>query len=71
MGNIASLYAINILGYAVAYPIMQSSLIIAALWGVYVFNEIKSKYVIITLFSFAITVMIGCGLITYGVDGNQ
>ena len=67
-GNLASLYAIQILGYSVAYPIMQSSLIIASCWGVFIWKEFTNKYVISFIFLGAITVIAGCALITYGVD---
>ena len=67
--NVASLYAIQSVGYAVAYPIMQSSLIVANLWGIFVFKEVTDKYVICALFLFCFIVMGGCGLITIGVIG--
>ena len=69
-GNLASLYGIEILGYAVAYPIMQSSLIIASCWGVFVWKEFTNKYVISFIFMGAITVIAGCALIAYGVDAE-
>ena len=68
-GNLASLYAIQILGYSVAYPIMQSSLIIAAIWGVFVWKEFTNPYVISFIFLGALIVMAGCAAITYGVNG--
>mmetsp|Transcript_69754 Transcript_69754/g.110868 ORF Transcript_69754/g.110868 Transcript_69754/m.110868 type:complete len:361 (-) Transcript_69754:1036-2118(-) len=68
-GNLASLYAIEILGYSVAYPIMQSALIIASVWGICVFKEYSNKHVIACIFLGAITVICGCVLITYGIDG--
>ena len=67
-GNTASLYAIKILGYSVAYPIMQSSLVIAAIWGVFVWKEFTNPYVFTFIFLGAGIVMAGCAMITYGVD---
>jgi len=67
--NVASYYAIESLSYGVAYPIMQSSLVIANLWGVFVFKEVTDKKVICALFVCAFVVMGGCGLITVGVIG--
>ena len=67
--NVASLYAIQSLGYGVAYPIMQSSLIVANLWGIFVWKEITDKTIICLLFGFCFIVMGGCGLITIGVIG--
>eukprot|EP01084_Bolivina_argentea_P190919 327969_1 len=69
IANVASLYAIESLSYGVAYPIMQSSLIVANLWGIFVWKEVTDKNVIILLFVFCFIVMTGCGLITIGVIG--
>ena len=68
-GNLASLYAIKSLGYSVAYPIMQSSLIIASLWGIFIWGEILHKKTIIFLLFCSIIVVIGCALLTLGNDG--
>ena len=67
--NVASLYAIQSLSYGVAYPIMQSSLIVANLWGIFVWKEVTDKKIICVLFAFCFIVMAGCGLITIGVIG--
>eukprot|EP01084_Bolivina_argentea_P040203 74298_1 len=69
VGNVASLYAIQSLGYNVAYPMFQSSLIIANLWGIFVWKEFKDRKVIATILTFSIVVLIGCGAITVGVNG--
>ena len=69
IANIASLYAIESLTYGVAYPIMQSSLIVANLWAIFVWKEVTDKNVIALLFIFCVVVMGGCGLITIGVIG--
>jgi len=69
IGNVASLYAIQSVGYGVAYPIMQSSLIVANLWGIFVWKEVTEKRVICLIFLFGLIVMAGCGLITIGVIG--
>ena len=54
------------MGYAVAYPIMQSALVVAALWGVFVWKEITNRKVLIVLFAFCSVVLGGCVLISYG-----
>eukprot|EP01083_Nonionella_stella_P037147 101271_1 len=69
IANVASLYAIESLSYGVAYPIMQSSLVVGNLWGIFVWKECVDKRVICMLFVFCFIVMIGCGLITVGVIG--
>eukprot|EP00658_Telonema_sp_P-2_P022909 TRINITY_DN19174_c0_g2_i7.p2 TRINITY_DN19174_c0_g2~~TRINITY_DN19174_c0_g2_i7.p2 ORF type:complete len:189 (+),score=57.25 TRINITY_DN19174_c0_g2_i7:656-1222(+) len=55
LGNVASIFAIARVGYAVAYPIFQCALLVSSLWGVFVFKEIKSKQ--------AISVLFGSGLV--------
>jgi len=69
IGNVASLYAIQSIGYGVAYPIMQSSLIVANLWGIFVWKEVTEKRVICLIVTFGLIVMAGCGLITVGIIG--
>jgi len=61
--NLASLYAIDELGYAVAYPIMQSSLIVAALWGVLLFKELKGCKVLSVLATSGLLVIGGASLL--------
>lgn len=41
MGIAASILSIRHLGYALAYPILQSSTFVAGLWGIFVFHEMK------------------------------
>lgn len=43
--NICSIYAIPRIGYAVAYPLMQCAVVVAAMWGVIVFKEIRGRQV--------------------------
>merc|ERR1712173_356997 len=67
--NLSSLYAIDELGYSVAYPIMQSALIVAALWGVFLFKELKGWRVLGVLAVSGILV-IG-GAILLAIQGNN
>merc|ERR1711971_235581 len=67
--NLCSLYAIDNLGYSVAYPIMQSSLIVAALWGVLLFGELKGCKVL-SLLSFSGLLVIG-GAALLATQGNN
>jgi len=69
IGNLASLFAIPALGYNVAYPIMQSALIVGNIWGIFVFKEITNKSTILTILSFALMVIGGCVMLTIGVGG--
>lgn len=43
--NVCSIYAIPKVGYAVAQPLMQCAILVAAIWGILVFKEIKGKAV--------------------------
>lgn len=43
IANAAGILAIRYLGYALAYPIMQSGLFVGGLWGLYVFDEMKDR----------------------------
>ena len=43
--NVASIFAIKAVGYAVAYPLMQCAIAVAALWGVLVFKEIRGRQI--------------------------
>ena len=69
LGNLCSLYAINAISYAIAYPIMQSSLVVGVIWGIFVWKEFTDARVIGTIFFFALVVVVGCSVITYGVQG--
>jgi len=40
IGNWASIYATNILGYTVGFPLAQCALLMAAFWGIILFKEI-------------------------------
>lgn len=37
------MFAIGYLGYGLAYPIVQSSLFVSGLWGIFKFDEMKGK----------------------------
>eukprot|EP00929_Paragymnodinium_shiwhaense_P077150 TRINITY_DN39712_c0_g1_i1.p1 TRINITY_DN39712_c0_g1~~TRINITY_DN39712_c0_g1_i1.p1 ORF type:complete len:388 (+),score=58.67 TRINITY_DN39712_c0_g1_i1:106-1269(+) len=44
-GNMSAMYAVNILGQAVGYSCVQSSIIVSGLWGIFHFKEITGPYV--------------------------
>ena len=60
--NVCSIYAISDVGYAVAYPLMQAAIAVAALWGIAVFKEIKGKQIGVVAVS-AIVVLGGAVLL--------
>jgi glucose uptake protein GlcU len=35
------MFAIGYIGYGLAYPIVQSSLFVSGLWGIFLFDEMK------------------------------
>jgi glucose uptake protein GlcU len=41
--NVCSIFATKSLGYAVAYPLMQCAIVVAAAWGILVFKEMKGR----------------------------
>jgi glucose uptake protein GlcU len=41
IANVSSMFAIDYIGYGVAYPIMQCGLFVAGVWGIFLFDEIK------------------------------
>jgi glucose uptake protein GlcU len=43
VGNACSMIAVQMVGLAVAYPIMQAGLFVAALWGILLFNELPGR----------------------------
>lgn len=59
VGNVLSMAAIPRLGYGVAYPLLQCSLLIGALWGIFVFREIQSSYAIGAFFASALVLVGG------------
>ena len=51
ISNVLAIISIPELGYAVAYPILQCALFVAGLWGIFFFNEIKEKEIVIFFLS--------------------
>lgn len=43
VGNGCSMVAVQMVGLAVAYPIMQAGLFVAAVWGILLFNELPGS----------------------------
>jgi len=67
-GNILSIYAIDKLGYSMAYPIMQSSLLLTQMLGIVLFQEIQDQKALMYLTAGAILVIGGNVLIGLAKD---
>lgn len=66
--NILSIYAIDELGYSIAYPIMQSALLVTQVFGVFVFKEIQNFHALCIL-AFGGILVIG-GNVLIGIAGE-
>lgn len=60
--NICSIYAIPKIGFAIAQPLMQCAIAVAAIWGVAVFKEIRGKQITVMAVG-AVTVLSGAVLL--------
>lgn len=58
IGNFCSIYATLYLGQTIGYPLVQCSLLIAGLWGIFYFKEIQGKLRITGFFVCTIVVLI-------------
>jgi len=63
IGNLLSLIAIPFIGYSVAYPILQCAILVSGIWGIYVFNEIKSTSAIVVFWIGGAVLLLGGGLL--------
>lgn len=63
VGNALSIAAIPRLGYAVAYPLLQCSLLVGGLWGVFCFKEIGGKPAVAAFFGSACVLIAGAGML--------
>lgn len=63
VGNLGAIFSVTYLGLAVGYPLTQMAAVVAVLWGIFVFKEIrestKKTYVLLG----AITVILGAVLL--------
>eukprot|EP01084_Bolivina_argentea_P130771 230874_1 len=68
IANVINIYAIEFIGYAIAFPIRQCGIIIASIFGVFVFGEITHKVSIFIFWSGELVVIIMMLLlVVYGV----
>ena len=63
LGNVCSVYANDIISFAVAQPLMQCALLVSGILGIFVFKEIKGRSNIITFFTFAVVLLLGALLL--------
>jgi glucose uptake protein GlcU len=70
IGNWASIYATNILGYTVGFPLAQCALLIGGFWGIVLFKEIRGG-LRIGFFVLSSCVMLGGAVVLtlYGTPG--
>ena len=59
VSNVCSIYAIPRIGYSLACPLLQCALLFGALWGVFVFGEIKGGRAIAVLFFSGLVLLSG------------
>jgi glucose uptake protein GlcU len=65
IGNIASMISVEKLGEGVGYSLTQSSMLVSGLWGIFYFQEVKSKGMKIKWFVSALITLIGIMLLSY------
>ncbi len=50
-GNYLSIYGVLLLGQSIAYPSVQTSLLVSGLWGILYYRELKGKQIIVWIAS--------------------
>jgi len=71
IGNFASYYATDFLGLSIGYPLTQMALLVAGLWGLLWYREIKGWFSITQFFTCAVIVLCGAALLgVFGPRGN-
>uniref|UniRef100_A0A6B2L9X7 EamA domain-containing protein n=1 Tax=Arcella intermedia TaxID=1963864 RepID=A0A6B2L9X7_9EUKA len=58
VGNAASIYAINYLGFVVGFPLCQCALLVGGFWGIFLFKEITG-WKRILVFSIGALILVG------------
>jgi glucose uptake protein GlcU len=59
LGNVSSILTVALLGEGVGYSIVQSQLLVAGLWGVFWYKEIRGMRAIASWFTFAVITVAG------------
>ena len=63
VGNICSILAIPVIGYKIAYPLLQCAILVSAVWGIYVFEEITRPNAIAVFWVGSLIVVMGAVLL--------
>jgi glucose uptake protein GlcU len=64
IGNVSAILSVAILGQGVGYSIVQSQLLVAGLWGVFYYREIRGLHVVTSWFLFACVTVVGILLLS-------
>lgn len=64
IGNVSAILSVAILGQGVGYSIVQSQLLVAGLWGVFHYREIRGRRVVTSWFLFACVTVMGILLLS-------
>lgn len=65
IGNLGSIFSVTYLGLAIGFPLTQLTIVIAVLWGVLVFKEIKDRNKKIFVFLGSIIMVLGAALLGF------
>ena len=65
IGNIASMVSVDMLGEGIGYSVVQASMLISGLWGIFYFHEIQDGWNIIKWFLSAISTVCGIVILSY------
>ena len=63
VGNVCSILAIPVIGYKIAYPLLQCAILVSAIWGIYVFEEITRPNAIVVFWVGSFIVVFGAVLL--------
>ena len=67
-GNITGIYAIEALGIAVGWPLVQSSLVIANVWAIWYYKEVSGRRPIFWFLGSSVLILAGmCLLALFGL----
>lgn len=66
LGNIMAIGVIPILGYGVAFPIIQCSIFFCGAWGIFLFKEYSSNGYVVVFFSSALVMIAGAIMLSIG-----
>jgi glucose uptake protein GlcU len=64
VGNVSAIFSVARLGQGVGYSIVQSQLLVAGLWGVFYYREIRGRRVVTSWFLFACVTVMGILLLS-------